>query len=91
MKRLISQVLVVAFIVVALAVALIVALPASQPLMAGPPAQRVCHFPPGVVVPAPNSHALAAHMAHGDCLVPGQQLGDPCECLCSDGSVPPCS
>ena len=86
MKRLTSQALVVASIFVALAVALIVALPASQPLMANPPGQKVCHVPPGVVIPAPNNQALAAHLAHGDCLaVDGAQLGDPCSCPC----IPP--
>ena len=91
MKRLNSQALVVAFIFVALAVALIVALPASQPLMANPPGQKVCHAPPGVVIPAPNGDALAAHLGHGDCLASGgAQLGDPCECLCPDGTAPPC-
>ena len=85
MKRLNSQALVAAFIFVVLAVALIVALPASQPLMANPPGQTVCHNPaPGVVVPAPDDHALAAHLAHGDCLV-GGEFGDTCSCPC----IPP--
>jgi len=51
MKRLNPQALVVPFIFVALAVALIVALPASQPLMANPPGEQICHrLPPGAAL-----------------------------------------
>ncbi len=91
MKRLNSQALAVAFIFVALAVALIVVLPASQPVMAKPPGQKVCHVPPGVVIPAPSDQALAAHLAHGDCLAPsGAQLGDPCSCCVPPDPGCPC-
>ncbi len=92
MKRLNPQALVVAFIFVALVVALIVALPASRPLMAAPPGQ-ICHVlpdaaPPGVVILASDTPALAVHLDHGDCLaVGGAQLGDSCSC---GGCIPPC-
>ena len=82
MKRLNSQVLVVPFIFVALVVALIIALPASRPLMADPPGQKVCHVlpggpMPGVVILAPSDQALAQHLAHGDFLSLAP-LGDRC-------------
>ncbi len=94
MKRLNSQALLAAFVFVALVVAaLIVALPASQPLMANPPGQKVCHtlpsaspFTSGVVILAPSDQALAEHQTHGDCLALGlAQPGDSCSCVC----IPP--
>ena len=84
---------------VAIAAAFLLALSASYLVWAGPPERvKVCHVSPDQNfitdrIRLVKVEDLEEHLGHGDCLDYGAVIdepGRPCECLCPDGTVPPC-